>query len=341
MNAARRIAAHGVFVGIAALAASSSAGAQDFYKGKDITLYVGSGAGGAYDTYARLIARHYSRHIPGNPNVIVVDMPGASGRKMIGYLYNVAPKDGTAIGTALSTLTFDPLIGEDTAFDATKLSWIGSANRETSTCIVWHASPIHSIDDVRKQVMTVGSSGPSSTDLIYPNVLNNLFGMKFKVIAGYTSAPLMSMAIEHGELDGRCGLTMSSLHSVNRSWTDEHKVRIILQIAIEKDPQIADAPFIFDLASTEEQRQILTLWAAPNKMGRPFYGPPGMPAERLNILRRAFDAMEKDPVFRADAARSGLGADGITGEEVNALVKQVYATPKDVVAKAALAAKGK
>jgi tripartite-type tricarboxylate transporter receptor subunit TctC len=341
MNAARRIAAHGLFVGVAALTACGSAGAQDFYKGKDITLYVGSGAGGAYDTYARLIARHYSRHIPGNPNVIVVDMPGASGRKMIGYLYNVAPKDGTAIGTALSTLTFDPLIGEDTQFDAQKLSWIGSATRETTTCIVWHASPIRTIDDVRKQVMTVGSSGPSSTDSIYPNVLNNLFGMKFKVIAGYTSAPLMSMAIEHGELDGRCGLTMSSLHSVNRSWTDEHKVRIILQIAIEKDPQIADVPFIFDLASTAEQRQILTLWAAPNKMGRPFYGPPGVPAERLNILRRAFDAMEKDPAFRADAERSGLGADGITGEEVDALVRQVYATPKDVVAKAAQAAKGK
>jgi tripartite-type tricarboxylate transporter receptor subunit TctC len=343
MTGVRRIAAGSFCVGgiLAALAASGSAGAQDFYKGKDITLYVGSGAGGAYDTYARLIARHYSRHIPGNPNVIVVDMPGASGRKMIGYLYNVAPKDGTAIGTALSTLTFDPLIGEDTAFDATRLSWIGSANRETSTCIVWNASPIRTIEDVRKQVMTVGSSGPSSTDSIYPNVLNSLFGMKFKVIAGYTSAPLMSMAIEHGELDGRCGLTMSSLHSVNRSWTDEHKVRIILQIAIEKDPQIADVPFIFDLASTEEQRQILTLWAAPNKMGRPFYGPPGMPAERLNILRRAFDAMEKDPAFLADAARSGLGADGITGEQVDALVKQVYATPKDVVAKAAMAAKGK
>jgi tripartite-type tricarboxylate transporter receptor subunit TctC len=342
MKTVRRIAA-GIFAGgcLAALAMPSSGAAEDFYKGKSITLYVGSGAGGAYDTYARLVARHYSQHIPGNPNIIVVDMPGASGRKMIGYLYNVAPRDGTAIATALSTLTLDPLIGGDTQFDATRLSWIGSANRETSTCIVWHASPIHTIDDVRKQVMTVGSSGPSSTDSIYPNVLNYLFGMKFKVIAGYTSAPLMSMAIEHGELDGRCGLTMSSLHSVNRSWTEQRKVRIILQIAIEKDPQIADVPFIFDLARTAEERQILTLWAAPNKMGRPFYGPPDVPAERLNILRRAFDAMEKDPAFRADAERTGLGADGISGEEVEALVKQVYATPKDVVVRAAQAAKGK
>ena len=315
--------------------------AQDFFKGKDISLYVGSGAGGAYDTYARLVARHYGRHIPGNPNVVVVDMPGASGRKMMAYLYNVAPRDGTTIGTALSTLTFDPLMGEDSQFDSTKLTWIGSANRETSTCIMWHASPIKGIDDVRSREATVGSSGPSSTDSIYPNVLNYLFGMKFKVISGYTSAPLMSMAIEHGELDGRCGLTMSSLHSVNRSWTDQHKVRIILQIGIDRDPTLPDVPFVLDLARTDEERQILTLWAAPNKMGRPFFAPPEVPPERAAALRRAFDAMEKDPAFLADAEKSGLGAEGITGEAVEALVKQVYAMPKSVVAKAAEAARGR
>ncbi len=213
----RAVTAATLAIVLTALAAGAAA--QDFYQGKTISLYVGSGAGGAYDTYARLIARHYSRHIPGHPNLVVVDMPGAAGRKMIGCLYNVAPRDGTAIGTALSTLYFDPLIGADSTFDATKLGWIGSANKETSTCIVWHASPIRSIEEVRSREMAVGSSGPSSTDSIYPNVMNYLFGMKFKVIAGYTSAPLMSMAIEHGELDGRYGLTLSSLHSVNLSWT--------------------------------------------------------------------------------------------------------------------------
>ncbi len=266
-------------------------------------------------------------------------MPGAAGRKMIGY--NVAPRDGTAIGTALSTLYFDPLIGEDSTFDATKLSWIGSANKETSTCIVWHASPIRRIEDVRSREMAVGSSGPSSTDSIYPNVLNTLFGMKFKVISGYTSAPLMSMAIEHGELDGRCGLTLSSLHSVNLSWTKENKVRILLQIAIDKNPALPDVPFVFDLAKNDEERQILTLWTAPNKMGRPYFAPPDVPPERIAILRRAFDEMEKDPEFVADASKSGLGADGITGEAVETLVRQVYATPKSVVEKAAEAAKGK
>jgi hypothetical protein len=259
---------------------------------------------------------------------------------MIGWLYNVAPRDGTAIGTALSTLAFDPLMGEDSQFDPTRLVWIGSANQETSTCIVWHTSPIQSIDDVRRREMTVGSSGPSSTDTIYPNVLNALFGMKFKVVSGYTSGPLMSMAIEHGEIDGRCGLTLSSLRSVNLSWMKDDKVRILLQIGIDKNPDLGGVPFALDLARNEEERQILTLWAAPNKMGRPYFAPPGVPVERVEILRRAFDAMEQDPAFRADAEKTGLGADGISGEAVEALVKQVYATPKSVVAKAATAAKG-
>ena len=329
------------FAAAVAFAATGSSAAQDDFKGKDISLYVGSGAGGTYDTYARLVARHFSRHIPGHPIVVVVDMPGAAGRKMIGYLYNVAPRDGTAIGTALSTLAFDPLMGEDSSFDATKLTWIGSANTETSTCIVWHASPIKTIDDVRHREMTVGSSGPSSTDTIYPNVLNDLFGMKFKVISGYTSAPLMSMAIEHGELDGRCGLTLSSLRSVNRSRIENGEVRILLQIGIDRDPMLPGVPFALDLAQTDEQRQILTLWAAPNKMGRPYFAPPGVPPERVAALRRAFDEMAKDPDYVADAERSGLGAAAITGEAVEALVRQVYATPKDVVEKAAQASRGR
>jgi len=324
-----------------AVLSAGSATAQDVFKGKDISLYVGSGAGGAYDTYARLVARYLGAHIPGHPNVVVVNMPGAAGRKMIGWLYNVAPRDGTAIGTALSTLAFDPLMGEASQFDATRLSWIGSANTETSTCIAWHGSPIKTIDDVRSRAMAVGSSGPSSTDTIYPNVLNYLFGMKFKIVSGYTSAPLMSMAIEHGELDGRCGLTLSSLQSVNRSWTEAGLVRVLLQFGLDPNPKLAGVPFVLDLARTEEERQILTLWAAPNKMGRPYFAPPGVPPERLEILRRAFDAMERDGAFIADAEKSGLGADGISGEAVEALVRQVYATPPAVVAKAAEASRVK
>jgi tripartite-type tricarboxylate transporter receptor subunit TctC len=187
----------------------------------------------------------------------------------------------------------------------------------------------------------VGSSGPSSTDSIYPNVMNALFGMKFKVVAGYVSAPQMNMAIEGGELDGRCGLTWSSLQSVNADWVKNDKVRIILQFALERHPDLKDVPFVFDLARSEEERQILTLWAAPNQMGRPYFTSPGIPRDRVNALRRGFDATMKDPAYLADAARIGVGANPMKGEEVEALVRRVYATPKAVVEKAGLAAKGR
>ena len=162
---------------------AAAAGTGDDFKGRDITLYVGAGPGGAYDTFGRLLARHLGRHVPGNPNVLVVNQPGASGRRMINFIYNHAPKDGTAIGTGLSTLAFDPLMGDDATFDAQKLGWIGSSNRETAVCIIWKDSAIHTIEDVKSRITAVGSSGPSSTDSIYPNVMNALFGMKFKVIA--------------------------------------------------------------------------------------------------------------------------------------------------------------
>src|SRR5262249_789816 len=208
---ADRRAALAIAAAIASAAPTGTAGAEDSFQGKQITIHVGSGPGGAYDTFARLLARHVARHIPGNPAVVVTNVPGASGRRMINYIYNVAPRDGTAIGTGLSTLAFDPLMGEASQFDAQKLAWIGSSNKQTAACIIWDGSAIKTIEDVKRRTTAVGSSGPSSTDSIYPNVLNALFGMQFKVVQGYASAPEMSLAIERGELDGRCGLTWSSL----------------------------------------------------------------------------------------------------------------------------------
>jgi tripartite-type tricarboxylate transporter receptor subunit TctC len=329
-------------VAIAFAIGTPHAAAQTTFKGKTVTIYVGSGAGGAYDTYARLLGRHFARHVPGNPNVVVTNMPGASGRRMIGFIHNIAPKDGTAIGTGLSTRAFDPMMapGEKSTFDAQRLAWVGSSNKETTTCIMWHESPIHYFDDAKKRVTQVGSSGPSSTDAIYPNVLNYLFGTKFKVINGYASGPQMSLAIESGELDGRCGLTWSSLQSINADWTRANKVRIILQFALERDAELPDVPLVFDLAQSERQRQILTLWAAPNQMGRPYFLPPDTPPATVEALRRAFDATIRDPDYVADAKKVGVGANPITGEEVTALVRKVYATPAEVVAEAGAAAKG-
>jgi tripartite-type tricarboxylate transporter receptor subunit TctC len=315
--------------------------ADDFYAGKEITLYVGSPAGGPYDAYARLFARHMGRHIPGNPGIVVQNMPGASGRRLMGYMYNVAPKDGTTIAAPQRAVAFDPLLGVESHFDPAKIAWLGSANQETNVCIVWHTSPIMTFDDVKRREMVVGTSGPASTDAIYPNVMNALFGTKFKVVTGYKGAPETHLAMERGEVDGRCGISWDTLVSLNADWLKDKKVRLLVQIALDKEPALPDVPWIFDLAKTEEERQILTFWAAPNKMGRPFLAPPGLPGERAALLRQAFEATLHDPALRAEAEKMNLAVEGVGGGEVEALIKRVYATPKAVVEKAALASKGR
>ena len=315
--------------------------AQDIFKGREINLYVGSAPGGPYDAYARLIARHLGRHLPGNPAVVVQNMPGASGRRLMGFIYNVAPKDGTAIATAQRALPFDPLMGIDSHFDVEKVAWLGSANNETNVCMAWHSSKVATIEDVRTRGMVVGSSGPSSTDSIYPNVLNALHGMKFKVVEGYKAATETHIAMERGEVDGRCGISWDTLVALNADWLRDKKIRILVQIGLDKVPELAGVPSVFDLARTDEERQIWALWAAPNKMGRPFFAPPGMAADRAALMRAAFDATMKDPELRAEAAKMNLAVDAITGAEVAALLSRVYAPPKAVVAKAALASKGR
>jgi len=259
----------------------------------------------------------------------------------MGFIYNVAPKDGTAVATAQRALPFEQLIDGDSRFDVGKITWLGSANSETNVCMAWHTSPVRSIDDVRTRGMVVGSSGPSSTDSIYPNVLNALHGMKFKVVEGYKAATETHIAMERGEVDGRCGISWDTLQALNADWLRERKIRILVQIGLDKVAELGNVPSVFDLARTEEERQIWALWAAPNKMGRPFFAPPGMTVERADLMRRAFDATMADGELRAEAARMNLAVAPITGGEVAALLKQVYATPEEVVAKAALASKGR
>jgi len=317
----------------------SPALAQDL-RSKDINLYVGSGAGGPYDAYARLVGRHLGKHLPGNPSVVVQNMPGASGRRLINYMFNVAPKDGSAIATIQRGVPFEPLMGEG-QFDVGRIAWLGNANNETNVCMAWHASPVRSIEDVRTRGMVVGSSGPASTDTVYPNVLNALHGMRFKVVEGYKSATETHIAMERGEVDGRCGISFDTLQSLNADWLRDNKVRMLVQIGLDKLPELAGVPSVFDLATGEEERQIWALWAAPLKMGRPFFAPPGMATERVDLLRRAFDATMADPELRADAGRMNLAVEPSSGEQVAALLRQIYVTPKVVVEKAAAASKGR
>jgi tripartite-type tricarboxylate transporter receptor subunit TctC len=323
----------------ALLAITSAAPAQDF-RGKEINLYVGSGAGGPYDAYARLFARHLGKHLPGNPATVVQNMPGASGRRLISFMTNVAPKDGTAIAIIQRGNAFEPLMG-GAPFDVHTIAWIGNANDETNVCMVWHTAPITTIEDVRTRTMVVGSSGPASTDSIYPNVLNAVHGMKFKVVEGYKSATETHIAMERGEADGRCGISWDTLQALNADWLRDKKVRILVQIGLDKVPELAGVPSVFDLSKNEEERQIWALWAAPLKMGRPFFAPPGMAPDRVQLVRRAFDATMNDKELRAEAARMNLAVAPSTGEQVAALLREIYATPKAVVEKAAAASRGR
>src|SRR5262245_22609781 len=240
-----------------AAAAPCAAPAQDF-KGKDINLYVGSGAGGPYDAYARLLGRHLGKHLPGNPAVVVQNMPGASGRRLISFMTNVAPKDGTAIATIQRGNAFEPLMG-DAHFDAEAIAWIGNLNSETNVCMVWHTAPVNTIEDVRTRGMVVGSSGPASTDSIYPNVLNHLHGMKFKVVEGYKSATEVHIAMERGEAEGRCGVSWDTLQALNADWLRDRKIRILVQIGLDRVPELASVPPVFDLGHTQEERQTQAL----------------------------------------------------------------------------------
>jgi tripartite-type tricarboxylate transporter receptor subunit TctC len=324
-----------------AICSAGAAAAQDFYKGKEVTIYTGSATGGPYDAYARLLARHLVRNIPGNPNVIVQAMPGASGRRMMGYMQNVAPKDGTVIAAPQRAVAFDPLTEPDIYFDARKFGWLGSANSETNVCMAWHTSALRTFDDLYSREMVVGTSGPSSTDAIYPNVINNLFGTKFKIVTGYKGAADTNIAMERGEVDGRCGISWDTLVSLNEEWLREKKIRLLVQFALDKNPELPDVPSVFDFAKTDEQRQILAFWSAPNKMGRPFAMAPGTAPERVAIMRRAFETTMKDPQLIAEAAKMKLAVDGIPGDDVTKLIEQIYALPKDVIAKAAQASRGR
>jgi len=336
----RATLAAGVLAAAFLNACAPGAVADDYFKGKDITIFVGSTSGGPYDAYARMLARHWGRNIPGNPNFVVQNMPGASGRRLMGHMQGIAPKDGTAIAAGHRALPFDPLMGVKSKFDPTKVTWIGNANDEVNICIVWHASRIKTFDDLRRYEATVGSGGPASTDTIYPNVMNALFGTKFRVIHGYEAAAQTHIAMERGEVDGRCGMTWDTLQAIKPEWIKEKKVSIPVQFALEKHPDLPHVPSVFDFARNEEERQILALWSAPNKMGRPFYAPIELPKDRAELLRRSFDRTMKDPALLAEVAKTSLFVAPTTGEEIGALIERIYATPAGVVAKAIEAGKG-
>jgi tripartite-type tricarboxylate transporter receptor subunit TctC len=308
----------------------------EFYKGRNVDLYIGYSAGGAYDLYARVIARHLGKHIPGNPTIVPRNMEGAGSLRLTNWLYNVAPKDGTAIGTIGRGTAFDPLLGSRGAqFQADKFTWIGSANNEVSICVAWKTSGITKLEDTLTKELIVGGTGQAADTDQFPRILNGVLGTKFKIVTGYPGGNDVTLALERGEVKGRCGWSWSSVLATQKRWTDDKSIIILAQLSLSKHPDLPDVPLVMDFAKTEDQQQIFRLIFARQVIGRPFLAPPGVPKDRAEALRAAFMDTMKDPEFLADAEKSQLEINPVSGADVEKLIKEIYQTPKALADKAA------
>ncbi len=320
-----------------ALFASAPAHADDvasFYAGKQIRFIVGSAAGGTYDLLARIVARHMGAHIPGNPSIIVQNQMTAGGIAMTNELYALGPKDGTVIGVPLNGIPAAPLLQPQAArFDSAKLIWLGSTHSEPYVAYVWHTAPVQSLDDVLTKQLVVGATTPGTTMNDFPMLTNAVLGTKFKIVPGYGSTPLMNQALERGEIEGVVGFGLFALNAQAGQLIAQNNVKIIAQFGVTRSRLLPDVPLMLDLASGEADRQALLLLFGRTEYGRPYFLPPDVPADRVEALRRAFDATMKDPGFVADANRIGFPLDPLTGEQVQAAVGELAKTPPAVVAR--------
>jgi tripartite-type tricarboxylate transporter receptor subunit TctC len=313
----------------------------DFYRGKSIDLYINSSVGGGYDLYARIIARHVGKHIPGNPTILPRNMEGSGGVRLANWLYNVGPKDGTVIGAVARAMAFEPLLGNKGAqYDGTKFNYIGSANDEVSVCVAWYTSAVKTFEDAQKMQLVVGSSGAGDDTYQYPALLNHIFGAKFKMIPGYPGGNDINLAMERGEVQGRCSIPWSSVKAIRRFWIDENKVSLLLQYSLGKHADLPNVPLVMDLAKTDEQRTILKLIFGRQVMGRPFAAPPRVPKDRVDALRRAFMETMADKEFLAEAEKVRLEITPVSGDKIESLVLEVYrSTTPELAAKAGAAMK--
>jgi tripartite-type tricarboxylate transporter receptor subunit TctC len=309
---------------------------EDFYRGRDITLIIASGVAGGYDTYARVFARHFTEHVPGRPAIIPKNIPAGGGLTAANTLYSVSAKDGLTIAALTNGVAMDPLFGNPGArFDAQKLGWIGSIGKLQNVCATWHESPIRTIAAAREREVVVAAAGATSNTAIVPRVLNTLLGTRFKIVAGYDPGAGLNLALESREVEGICGLSWSTLKASRPDWIRERKLNVILQMAFDKLPELADVPSALDLVGDPAARRVLELILIRQEMGRPLVAPPGVPTERLAALREAFAATMKDADFLAEAQRLQLEIDPLGGEAIAKLLAGAYAAPRDIVDRAA------
>jgi tripartite-type tricarboxylate transporter receptor subunit TctC len=309
----------------------------DFYRGKTVELQIGYSVGGGYDAYARLIARHMGRHIPGNPTVVPKNMEGAGGMRLANWLHSAAPRDGTVFGAVARATAFEPLLGNKAAqYDGTKFTWIGSANDEVSVCATWHTSGVATLEDARKMQVVVGANGTGDDTYQFPALLNNLFGTKFKMVTGYPGGTEINIAMERGEVFGRCGFPWSTIKATHSAWVDDKTINLLVQFSLAKHADLPNVPLVTDLARNDVERAIVRLIFGRQVTGRPYTAPPGVPADRAAALRKAFMDTMADKDFLADVEKAKFEITAVSGEKIESLVNDIYkTTPLSVAEKAA------
>jgi tripartite-type tricarboxylate transporter receptor subunit TctC len=305
----------------------------EFYHGRNIFVVIGYGPGGGYDLYARVLARHLGKHIPGNPTVIPQNMPGAGSLKAANYLYSIAPKDGSVIGTFAHGMGSAPLLGQ-AMFDARKFIWLGSITKDVMVCISWNGSPIRSWNDVMGKQFTFGGVAAGNAPDIYAKLYNSVLGARIKLATGFPGTNDIALAMQREEVDGLCGIAWSTVKAQHADWLRDKKIDVLLQAATAKATDLPNVPLASEFVRTKRGRQMLDFVIASQIMARPFVAPPGIPIERAASLRTAFDETMKDPAFLAELKKLMLDVDSVSGAEIDRLIAALYATPKDVVAEA-------
>jgi tripartite-type tricarboxylate transporter receptor subunit TctC len=324
----------GVLFVLAATGAPAEAAdaVADFYKGKRINIVVSTEAGGAYDLYARSISRHLSKHMAGNPPIIVQNMPGGGHLKASNHIFNVAEQDGTVIAATSPAVAFAPLLQvKEALFDVRKIQWLPSPTDETNMVSVWHTVPLNSFLDARERVTLMGSSGRTASPSFYGRIFNDVFKTKFKAISGYNSGPAAWLAIERGEIEGHASSTWASFKLGHADWIRDKKVKFLLQYGAKPNRDIPDVPFYANLAPSPEEKLFLEMAMAPTALGRPYWMGPGVPLERVDAIRKAFMSLFQDPAFQQDLEKQEIGLDPVSAEDVRNIVIKAYDAPQALI----------
>jgi tripartite-type tricarboxylate transporter receptor subunit TctC len=325
---------------LAMLACSGAAIAQsvaDFYKGKTVTILVGSDVGGGYDLTARTLAHYLGRHVPGHPNVIVQNKPGASSIGASNYVYEIAPKDGTVIAAVQRPIPFQTLFGDaGVRFDVRKMQWLGSSTNEFGVVVAWHTAPQRTVDDLFKSEMVVGGTGPATDTELFPRAMNHVLGTRFRIVSGYPGQSQIALAMERQEVQGTGNWSFSDIEKGHPDWITDKKIRMLLQLGLTKgaSPALRDVPLVMDITRNQAERQVFEILMGMKALGRPYFVAPGVPQDRTDALRTAFMATMNDPDFLEEAKRVLGPIDPISGADMQAIISNVYALPGAVIATA-------